>query len=80
MMPNSQTAGSLCTLLLAVLHHPEVQQRAHEELDTVVGRNRLPTFEDQESLPYINAVVKELLRWLPVAPLGMMHAVYRSTC
>ena len=50
--------------------YPEVQRRAQEQLDAVVGRDRLPTFEDIEALPYIQAVVKEMLRWHPVTPLG----------
>jgi hypothetical protein len=51
--------------------HPEVQKRAQEELDSVSGPNKLPTFEDRPNLPYIDAVVKESLRWHPVAPMGI---------
>ena len=50
--------------------YPEVQRKAQEELDAVVGRGRLPTFDDLESLVYIQAIVKEILRWHPVGPLG----------
>ena len=53
--------------------HPDVQQQAQEELDRVVGKGRLPEFSDQESLPYVNAVVKELLRWHPVLPTGKLY-------
>lgn len=52
-----------------MIHHPDVQAKAHAELDAVVGRHRMPTFEDQERLPYIRAVVLEALRWRPVNPL-----------
>lgn len=52
--------------------YPEVFQRAREEVDRVVGLNRLPDFEDRASLPYISAIVKESLRWNPVAPLGKL--------
>jgi len=52
---------------------PEVQRKAQEEIDRVVGQGRLPSFEDRENLPYIDAVVKEALRWHPVAPLGLPH-------
>jgi cytochrome P450 len=51
-------------LLMAL--HPEAQKKAQEEIDRVVGRHRLPNFEDRDSLPYVNAVVKEVLRWHPV--------------
>ena len=50
--------------------YPEVQKKAQAEIDTVIGPNRLPDFGDRPSLPYINAVVKELMRWHLVAPLG----------
>lgn len=50
--------------------YPEVQKKAQEELDRVVGRDRLPGFADRSRLPYIGYVVKESLRWKPVAPLG----------
>lgn len=42
--------------------HPEIQARAHEELDRVIGRDRWPTFEDEMNLPYIRAIIKEVLR------------------
>ena len=50
--------------------YPEVQKRAQAEIDAVVGSNRLPDFHDRPSLPYINAIVKELSRWNLPAPLG----------
>jgi cytochrome P450 len=50
--------------------YPEVQARAQAEMDQVVGRVRLPSWEDHDSLPYLEALVKEVLRWNPVAPLG----------
>jgi cytochrome P450 len=53
---------------------PEVQKKAQAELDAVVGPNRLPEFEDRNSLPYINALCKETLRWHPLVPLGFAHA------
>ena len=56
-----------------MLAYPETQARAHAELDAVVGRSRLPTFSDYPHLPYIRAMVKEILRWKPVAPLALPH-------
>ena len=55
---------------LAMALYPEVQKKAQAEIDTVVGPHRLPDFEDRPSLPYINAIVKESMRWHLVAPLG----------
>jgi cytochrome P450 len=58
------------TLILAMALYPEVQKKAQAEIDAVVGPDRLPEFEDRPSLPYINAVIKELMRWNLVTPLG----------
>ena len=49
--------------------YPDVQKAAQEEM----GRDRLPTLADREHLPYIEAVVKETLRWHPVAPMSLPH-------
>ena len=51
--------------------YPEVQKRAQDELDAVVGRERLPTFADMPRLPYICAVIKEVIRWRPPTPLAV---------
>ncbi|KAF7789305.1 hypothetical protein EIP86_000249 [Pleurotus ostreatoroseus] len=53
--------------------HPEAQRKAQEELDRVVGSDRLPTFADREHLPYVEALVTEVFRWNPVVPLGAPH-------
>ena len=54
---------------------PEVQKKAQAELMAVVGPNRLPEHDDEQSLPYIRALAKECLRWRSVAPLGFPHRV-----
>ena len=59
--------------IFAMLHAPEVQERAQQELDGVTGGHRLPEFTDRTSLPYIDAIVKEVLRWQSVVPLGLPH-------
>jgi len=56
-----------------MLLNPEAQTKAQDELDRVVGPNRLPDFSDQQDLPYIRAVCKEVLRWQPATPLGVPH-------
>lgn len=45
-----------------VLLHPHIQERGQEEIDRVVGRDRLPTFEDFDKLPYVGGLVEELFR------------------
>ncbi|KIJ52427.1 hypothetical protein M422DRAFT_26040 [Sphaerobolus stellatus SS14] len=59
--------------ILAMVLYPEVQKNAQKELDTVIGSDRLPTFEDYQSLPYIEAILKEAHRWYPVAVTGVPH-------
>lgn len=67
------TSAVLAWFILAMIVYPDVQRRAQAELDAVVGRTRLPTFDDYVKLPYIRAIVKEALRWQPAAPLGTPH-------
>jgi cytochrome P450 len=50
--------------------HPEAQRKAQAEIDAIVGAHRLPDLNDRPHLPYINAIVKELMRWQLVIPLG----------
>ncbi|KAI0701989.1 cytochrome P450 [Cytidiella melzeri] len=69
------TPSSLASFILAMCLYPAIQTRAHAELDSVIGSEwqRLPTFADRPNLPYINAVVLEILRWNPAVPLGLAH-------
>lgn len=53
-----------------MLINPQAQQKAFEEIQRVTGTHRLPTFEDRESLPYVECVYKETLRWASVSPLS----------
>src|SRR5947209_6434347 len=53
--------------------YPEVQRKAQEEIDKVVGTRRLPGFDDRGNVPYVDAIVKEVLRWHPVGPMGLPH-------
>ena len=55
--------------------HPHVVRKAQEELDRVVGNDRLPGISDQENLPYVSALIKELLRWTCPIPLGLPKQV-----
>ena len=42
--------------------HPETAERAHEEIDRVIGNERLPDFNDRNSMPYVNCILKEIYR------------------
>jgi len=63
------TASAIESSFLAMVLHPDIQKRAQDEIDRVVGSNRLPSFADKSSLPYISCIAWECLRWNPVAPL-----------
>lgn len=60
---------------LAMAMYPDVQAKAHAELDALLGNKstRLPTFEDRAKLPYLSLIVEEAQRWHPVAPMGLPH-------
>lgn len=53
-----------------MLMNPEIQTKAHSELDKVLGPGDLPSFSDEPALPYITAIVREVVRHDPVTPLG----------
>ncbi|KAH7923967.1 cytochrome P450 [Leucogyrophana mollusca] len=75
----AETTGSvLLYFVLAMVLHSHVQERARAEIDAVVGKDRLPDFDDQPSLPYIEAIAREVVRWQPIVPLGVAHATTDS--
>ncbi|RDB17682.1 hypothetical protein Hypma_001256 [Hypsizygus marmoreus] len=67
------TASSLSTFFLAMTLYPECQLKAQKEIDAVVGAGRLPDFSDIGSLPYVECIVQETLRWLNAVPMGIPH-------
>jgi hypothetical protein len=60
------TAASLTTFILGILVRPDVQSRAQQEVDSVVGPDRLPECADIPEMPYFSAVIKEVLRLVVV--------------
>jgi len=67
------TVSAEYAFFLAMVLNPDVQKKAQAELDAVIGSDRLPTLADRESLPYVNALLLEVLRWNTVAPTGVPH-------
>ncbi|KAF5346819.1 hypothetical protein D9756_010547 [Leucocoprinus leucothites] len=67
------TRAAVSTLILVLLVHPEIQRNAQQEVDSVVGHDRLPDFSDIPHLKYLSAVIKESLRWNPVLPTALPH-------
>jgi hypothetical protein len=71
----SRRSTVLKTFFLAMALYPKVMKKAQEELDRVVDKGQLPTFSDRDDLPYIDAVVKEVLRWNPPLPISIPNRV-----
>lgn len=64
------SSSTLITFILAACAFPAPMLKAQAELDAVVGRQRSPDWDDADRLPYVNALVKEVLRWRSVAIIG----------
>ncbi|KAJ8096416.1 hypothetical protein PM082_011579 [Marasmius tenuissimus] len=67
------TAITVHMFFLALTLYPEIQKKAQKEIDAVLGGHRLPTFEDRENLPYLEALTKEVMRFHPAVPNGLPH-------
>ena len=63
------------SFILAMTLNPEIQKKAQAEIDLVIGNDRLPSAEDYEQLPYVQAVMSEVYRFHPVAPMDIPHRV-----
>ena len=57
-----------------LVQHPEVQAKVAAELDSVVGRDRLPSLNDRDNLPYTTATLYEVMRYSNLVPLAVPHA------
>ena len=66
------TATTLHVLVWLMAKYPEMQKKAQEEIDRVVGR--LPVYQDAEELPYLQALIKELHRLYVILPMAVPHA------
>ena len=69
-----QTVASVLPFVLLMALYPDVQKRAQDEIDLVVGKDRLPSIEDQDKLVSTGALIKGVIRLAPVAPLGVCHS------
>ncbi|KAF5353588.1 hypothetical protein D9758_013797 [Tetrapyrgos nigripes] len=69
----ADTMSAISTFFLAMSLYPDVQSKGQEELDAVLGKEGIPTFDDCPSLPYIEAIFREVMRWHPALPMGVPH-------
>lgn len=74
------TWSTIIVCILNLILHPEVQARARAEIDAVIGQDedgeilRLPNFEDRPHLKWLECIIQETTRWMPLSPMGVPHA------
>uniref|UniRef100_A0ACB8FP23 Uncharacterized protein n=1 Tax=Sphaerodactylus townsendi TaxID=933632 RepID=A0ACB8FP23_9SAUR len=72
------TSSTLLWGILEMVLHPEVQERVHEEIEEVLGRDKPPTMADQPNMPYTNAVIHELQRWADIIPFPFPYSLHQD--
>ncbi|KAJ5400901.1 hypothetical protein N7465_011390 [Penicillium sp. CMV-2018d] len=70
---SDSTVAIIHSVICGLVMFPDVVKRAQEEIDRVVGWDRLPNFDDRVNLPYVDGIIKEAWRWNPVGPMGLAH-------
>ncbi|OCH83786.1 cytochrome P450 [Obba rivulosa] len=75
----TETVGmTVLTCMMVMALNLDKQRLAQEEIDRVVGGDRMPNISDRADLPYVDAVIKETMRWQPALPLGFPRATTRD--
>ncbi|XP_072496127.1 cytochrome P450 2C23-like isoform X2 [Notamacropus eugenii] len=69
------TSSTLRYGLLLILKHPEVQAKIHREIDRVIGPHRVPSMNDRQDMPYMDAMVHEVQRFITLKPFNFPHAL-----
>ncbi|KIJ62862.1 hypothetical protein HYDPIDRAFT_30008 [Hydnomerulius pinastri MD-312] len=72
------SSSALSAFVMAMIIFPSVQEKAQAEIDRITGESRLPDFSDRESMVYMEAIYREVLRWSQVTPLGVPHMTTNS--
>ncbi|KAH7080786.1 cytochrome P450 [Paraphoma chrysanthemicola] len=72
------TGATMNFFVMGCCTNPEAMAKVHEELDRVIGPDRLPEAADEPNLPYVRAMIKENLRWRPFSNQGFHHATTKD--
>ncbi|XP_028320465.1 cytochrome P450 2F3-like [Gouania willdenowi] len=73
-LAGTETTSSTIRYALSVLiKYPKIQEAMQKEIDGVVGPTRSPTMEDRKSLPFTDAVLHEIQRFMDIVPMGLPH-------
>ncbi|CAI9596862.1 unnamed protein product [Staurois parvus] len=73
------TSSTLQFSLLVMIKYQKIQEKIQEEIDSVIGSGRLPSFADRLKMPYTNAVIHEIMRYLELVPMALPHKVTEDT-
>ncbi|KAL4647447.1 cytochrome P450 2M1-like [Arapaima gigas] len=73
------TASTLRQSLLFMMKYPDVQERVYNEIADVIGTSRIPSVQDRQNMPYTDAVIHEVLRFMDLSPTAVPHKVLKDT-
>jgi len=76
---SESTASQIDFAVLYMLLYPEIQEKVHAEIDSVIGKDTYASMSDIPRLPYCEAVLTEILRICPIAPVSVPHASIKNT-